>query len=223
MLEDAINQDFALLKEKARVRWLRDGDLNSAFYHGNNPPPDQSSFECFEKVISDADNISLCKSPGEEEILQELKDMSDDSAPGPDGFTSRFFVYFWSLIKADIVAAVAANPTGISDLRPISLCNVLHKLLSRILNTRLSLHLHKLVSPEQVGFVKNRSIHENIALAHDMAFDIKRPTYGGNVMVKLDMSKAYDRLSWSIILAALRASGCNEIFVDMVFRSISSP
>ncbi|KAL9680572.1 hypothetical protein QQ045_018453 [Rhodiola kirilowii] len=202
MLEDTIRQDFCLLKDKAGVRWLKDGDLNSAFYHGtikarrnlarinfvteedsdvqtseqigayavdyysnllsgHPPPPSPNAFGSFEKVISDEDNGFLTKMPLEDEIFHELKGMSDDSAPSPDGFTSRFYVFFWDIIKADVVNAVAAffhgiqilkivgatyltlifkypNPCSISDLHPISLCNVVHKLFSRILNTRLS-------------------------------------------------------------------------------------
>ncbi|CAM8930538.1 unnamed protein product [Rhodiola kirilowii] len=289
MLDDAIRQDLNLLKEKARVRWLKDGDVNSAFFHGaikmrrnqsrvnfvvdedsiaptpeqigaeavgfySNlltghtpppPPPPPDAFGYFDKVISDEENDSLSRCPTNEEILQELKSMSDDSAPGPDGFTSHFFVFFWNLIKVDVMKAVtgfffglqipsiiggtyltlipkAPNPASIADLRLISLCNVVHKLFSRVLNSRLSCILHKLVSAEQVGFVKGRSIIENIGLGHDLLFDFKRKTEGSNIMIKLDMSKAYDRISWSFILAALRASGCCENFVDLVFRCISS-
>ncbi|KAL9664302.1 hypothetical protein QQ045_019701 [Rhodiola kirilowii] len=286
MLDDVIRQDMCLLKEKARVRWLKDGDVNSAFCHGvikmrrkqsrvnfivdedasattpeqigaeavefysnlltgHNPPPPTHAFGYFEKVISDEENDSLTRCPTVDEIFQEVKGMSDDSAPGPDGFTTRFFVFFWELIKADVLKGVtgfflglqipkiiggtcltlipkAPNPSSIADLRPISLCNVVHKIFSRILNSCLSCVLHKLVSPEQVGFVKGRSILENIALGHDLLFDFNEKTDGGNIMIKLDMFKAYDRMSWSFILAALRASGCYEKFVDLVYRCISS-
>ncbi|KAL9689838.1 hypothetical protein QQ045_010229 [Rhodiola kirilowii] len=287
MLDDVIRQDLCLLKENARVRWLKDGDVNSDFFHGaikmrrvqsrvnfivdedsvtatseqigaeavgfysnlltgHNPPPPTHAFGYFDRVISDDENDELTRCPTGDEILLELKCISDDSAPGPDGFTARFFVFLWDLIKADVLKGVsgfffglqipkivggtyltlipkAPNPTSIADLRPISLCNVVHKLFSRLLNSRLSHVLHKLVSPEQVGFVKGRSILENIALGHDLLFDFKQKTKGGNIMIKLDMSKAYDRMSWSFILDALRASGCCEKFVDLIFRCISSP
>ncbi|KAL9662694.1 hypothetical protein QQ045_027527 [Rhodiola kirilowii] len=208
MLDDVIRHELCLLKEKARVRWLKDGDVNSAFFHGAikmrrvqsrvNFIVDEDSVAA--TVISDDENDELTRCPTGYEILQELK-----------GGT------YLTLIPK------ASNPTSIADLRPISLCNVVHTIFSRLLNSRLAHVLHKLVSPEQVGFVKGRSILENIALGHDMLFDFKQKTEGGNIMIKLDMSKAYDRMSWSFILAALRASGCCEKFVDLIFRCISSP
>ncbi|KAL9664143.1 hypothetical protein QQ045_019540 [Rhodiola kirilowii] len=212
-------------------------DFYSKLLTWHNPPHPVHAFGYFDKVITDDENDELSRCPTGDEIIKEFKSMSDDSAPGPDGFTARFFVFFWELIKADVVKGVsgfffglqipkiiggtyltlilkAPNPTSIADLWPISLCNVVHKIFSKLLNSRLSHVLHKLVSPEQVGFVKGRSILENIALGHDLLFDFKEKTESGNIMIKLDMSKAYDRMSWSFILALVAAKSLSISFLD---------
>lgn len=55
-------------------------------------------------------------------------------------------------------------------------------------------------------------------LAQEIIHQIKKPTVGGNVVIKLDMAKAYDRISWSYICLVLRRMGFGEMFIDMVWR-----
>ncbi|CAM8986786.1 unnamed protein product [Rhodiola kirilowii] len=140
--------------------------------------------------------------------------MNENSTPGPDGFTGRFHKTCWDIIKSDLMAAIdlyfhdfplpvsftatmlmlipkVASATNMSQLRPISLCNFCHKIISRLLSSRLSGLLPRLISEEQVGFVQGRCIHENVCLAHDLAHDLNNKIFGGNVIIKLDMAKAY--------------------------------
>ncbi|XP_055806976.1 uncharacterized protein LOC129875754 [Solanum dulcamara] len=72
------------------------------------------------------------------------------------------------------------------------------------------------------GFVKGRSISENIILAQDIIHDIKKPTIGENVIIKLDMVKAYDRVSWSYTFLVLRKMGFGETIIDMIWRIMAN-
>ncbi|KAL9667161.1 hypothetical protein QQ045_001510 [Rhodiola kirilowii] len=121
-----------------------------------------------------------------------------------------------------ILIPKVSNATSISQLRPISLCNFLHKIIARIINSRLTSFLPMIVSEEQAGFIKDRSIHENLGLAHDMVHDLNTKSRGGNVLIKLDMVKAYDKISWSFILAILRKLGFQETWCDLIYRCISN-
>ncbi|KAL9668232.1 hypothetical protein QQ045_002609 [Rhodiola kirilowii] len=90
----------------------------------------------------------------------------------------------------------------------------------RVLNDRVKGLLPSLISREQAGFVEGRNIHECIGLAHDLVKDINNKTFGGNVLIKLDMSKAYDRLSLRFLLNMLRALGFSEQWCDLIHRNI---
>lgn len=57
-----------------------------------------------------------------------------------------------------------------------------------------------MIDEQQFGFVQGRSIHESIAMAHEMVADIDRQAEGGNIIFKYDMSKAYDRVEWRFLL-----------------------
>ncbi|XP_059310157.1 uncharacterized protein LOC132061337 [Lycium ferocissimum] len=74
----------------------------------------------------------------------------------------------------------------------------------------------------KAGFVKGRSIVENVLLTQEIVSDIRLRTKSANVVMKLDMAKAYDRVSWIFLMKVLRKIGFSELVIDMIFRLVSS-
>ena len=85
------------------------------------------------------------------------------------------------------------NSSSMKELRPISLCNVLYKLVAKVLANRMKDILYRPISPSQAAFVPGLSIMDNILLASEVLHCLKRRTRGriGDVALKLDISKAY--------------------------------
>lgn len=108
----------------------------------------------------------------------------------------------------------------ISDYRPISLCIFFYKIISSIVNKRLASLLPAIISQEQSAFVKGRHITENIALAQELTYELARKTRGHNIILKLDMAKAYDRLEWDFLFAILEKFGFCKNFIDLVGKLI---
>ena len=110
-----------------------------------------------------------------------------------------------------------------NQFRPIGLCNVCYKVISKILVKRMRPLLNKIMGPAQVAFVPNRSITENVVLAqeivHSFKLTRKRKGYLG---VKLDFQKAYDRMEWSFLMKVLKALGFNEKFSNFIYQCIST-
>lgn len=97
------------------------------------------------------------------------------------------------------------HPQSFTDFRPISLSNVTQRLVSKVLNDRLSKLLSNIISPNQSGFIKERSIGEYVLLAQEIIHGIRKPNKGDNVEIKLDMHKAYD-----ILLGLFYALSCGR-------------
>jgi len=114
----------------------------------------------------------------EEEVWETIKSMPSDRAPGPDGYTGRFYKACWQVIRADLMAAIITVQQGqarrlgllnaayitlipkkndavaAKDFRPISLVHSFGKLLTKILANRLAPLLDSLVSSNQSAFVR---------------------------------------------------------------------
>lgn len=95
-------------------------------------------------------------------------------------------------------------------------------MISRVLHDRMVEVLPKIISQNQAGFVKGRSITENVLLAQEIIRDINRRNRNTNVVVKLDMTKAYDRVSWIYLTKVLRCFGFSEVIIDMIWRLVSN-
>lgn len=200
-------------------------------------------FRNVEATITDEDNMMIQDIPSEEEIKDAVFFINPDSTTGPDGYNGLFFQNAWEIIKTDMCNYVHSffngdglsrfftysclvlipkikAPTELSHLRPISLANVTNKIISKILAVRFAVLLPKFISENQAGFVKGRLITENVSLAQELIHGIKHHDGSGNLIIKLDMSKAYDRLSWSFLKKSMNKFGFSDRVTDIIFRLI---
>lgn len=98
-----------------------------------------------------------------------------------------------------------------------------NKIITKLLVLRLAPLLPRIISPTQSAFVLGRVIHDNVLLVQVLVHDLNRHTWGNNVVLKLDMAKAYDKMSWSFIIKMLRSFGFSEQWVSLIRRAIFGP
>lgn len=91
------------------------------------------------------------------------------------------------------------NPSNFADFRPISLCNFIHKSLTKIIDLRLGNIFPSIIFDNQVGFVKGHNITDNMLFALELATSINRKSRGNNLIIKLDLQKSFDRISWDFL------------------------
>lgn len=87
------------------------------------------------------------------------------------------------------------NAETLNEYRPISLCNCIYKIISKVIARRLKRILSNNISAEQFGFLEGRQIYEAIGVAQEGLHSLKTKKLKGAIL-KIDLSKAYDKVSW---------------------------
>ncbi|XP_060190609.1 uncharacterized protein LOC132619859 [Lycium barbarum] len=206
---------------------------------------DSTIFNHIQELISGEDNKLLAEQPTMEEVKKAVFELNGDSACGPDGFSGIYYQKCWEVVKDDVYCVVKAFFEGqtlpksithtnlvllpkknvveaFSDMRPISLSNFINKVISRVVHDRLDKLLTKVISPNQSGFVKGRNIMENVLLTQEIVTDIRKRGKTANVVIKLDMAKAYDRVSWLYLCKVMGKMGFSSFFIDLIWRLLAN-
>ncbi|XP_042489716.1 uncharacterized protein LOC122069718 [Macadamia integrifolia] len=197
----------ALWAEKAKLRWMKNGDCNSKLFHLSvkmRRARNQISalkredgiiehhdlLDCIPKILSNEDVASLEATPSREEIKKAVWDMDPDSSLGPDGFPGKFFRKCWEIVETDFGKAYAS--------------------------------FAGLVSDEQGAFQKGKIISSNISLASKLENLMHSAMRGGGMGLKLDVQKAYDSLSWKFLFATLIKFGLSDKWISWIQLLLSS-
>jgi hypothetical protein len=103
--------------------------------------------------------------------------------------------------------------------RLIVLCNVVYKIISKVIKNRLKSLLPSLISQEQVGFVEGRQIMDNIIQAHEIIHTLKLHKREG-MIIQLDLAKSYDKISWHYMVKTLEAFGFTHHWISWIVHLI---
>jgi hypothetical protein len=195
--------------------------------------------EVIPHLVTDDVNEILTMLPSAEEIKAAVFALNKDSAPGPDGFGAFFFQHYWEIVHKDVINPVLEFFTSgwilpgynsniiallpkipdahsIDQYRPIAMANFKFKIISKIIADRLASIMPSLVSEEQKGFIHERNIKDCLCTASEAINLLQNKSFGGNLALKIDITKAFDTLDWSFLIKVLTAFGFNEKFCHWI-------
>ena len=110
----------------------------------------------------------------------------------------------------------------LADFRPISLMNVIYKFISKLLSSILKSTLQSIISDVQGAFIKGRQISDNIIVAREVIYYMMTTKRTKSYFaLKLDMSKAFDRIEWSFFMQAMKGFGLDIRLTNMVMKCVS--
>ena len=212
-----------------------------------NPVELEEVLDGVTRVVSNEMNDQLLCDFTASEVEQALFQMGPLKAPGPDGMSPIFYQKFWHIVGSDVTAGVLSclrdgvllqkinhtniclipkiqNPLSTKDYRPISLCNVVYKIVAKVLANRLKKVLPQVISETQSAFVPGRLISDNILIAFETLHHMHQMRQGqqGYMALKLDMSKAYDRVEWVFLERIMLTMGFHRKWVDLMMGCVRS-
>jgi hypothetical protein len=195
-------------------------------------------------MVSDNENVELTRPFSPEEVRKAIMEMKANSAPGPDGLPVVFFQKFWEKLQAAVMPMFqelfvgtlvmsrlnfgvitlipkVAGATDIRQFRPITVVNVIQRIISKVCALRLAPVLERLTHPYQFAFLKGRYIHDGILALHEIIHEVKVQHQRG-VFLKLDFQKAYDRLDWTFLRHALLRRGLDDRMISWIMQIVMS-
>jgi hypothetical protein len=226
--EDKHHLMFDFFEQLLGTAGSRNCSLNLGFFHRHG-----AELSALDQPIS------------EEEVWDSVKSMPADRAPGPDGYIGQFYKSCWNIIKADFMAAIMNlfqgddmklwllnsayltlipkkdDAISAKDFCPISLIYSFVKLITKILANWLAPLLDSLVATNQSAFIRGRCIHDNFILVQQsikLFHKLKVPS----LFLKLNISKAFDSISWPFLFEVLSHVGFGSRWCKLVGNILSS-
>ncbi|KAL0411073.1 UNVERIFIED_CONTAM: hypothetical protein Slati_3697000 [Sesamum latifolium] len=187
----------------------------------------------------------LCDMPMQEEVRETVFSIEPESVAGSDGFGAFFYHTCWDFVSEDLFGTVTEfflgvampksftattislipktdSPASWSEYRRISLCNVTNKICTKLMTIRLGRVLPKVLSLYQSGFVPGWLLRDNVLLAQELIHSLECRRADANVIFKLDMTKAYDRVSWEFLYQVLRHKGFPKRWINLEANTVSN-
>jgi len=197
----------------------------------------------FPWFVNEEINREIMEEVIEDKIKDVLHRCHKYKIPGLDGWTIEFYLSFYDLIGKDLLDVVEESrreghfpaplnstfialipntdtPQCMDEFRPISLCNCIYKIMENVMDRRIKGVLSTLISKEKFKFLEGRQIHEAIRVAHEWIHSMKTKKLKGEIL-KIDLSKAYDRVNWLYIRFILTHLGFEFDFIKWVMCCIS--
>ncbi|KAJ9536697.1 hypothetical protein OSB04_un000082 [Centaurea solstitialis] len=274
--------------QRAKVKWLREGDSNTRFFHmvikekrhsqqihairnmsGSYVYDDDVPVAFLDhlksiigttdqtidprvpeglltKTLSMEDANFMIRQFSDNDIKEAMFGIGNEKAPGPDGFSAKFFKATWDIVGKDVSIAIhnffyrshlvgelnhtllcllpkSPNASSVSDFRPIACCTVLYKCISKMLVARIKPVLDELVSRTQSAFIPGRKITDNILMAHELVVGYHLHVGQPRCAFKIDIRKAYDMVSWEFLINMLTGFGFHPALVRWIKEMITTP
>lgn len=198
----------------------------------------------FPRFVEVGEEGDLAKEVSLGELEATIQVFQRDKSSGPDGWSTKFYLAFFDLlgqeilkvinhcclsrkipttIKSTFIALIPKfdKPASFNDFWPISLCNFLYKIMAKILANRLKPILSAHIPPKQFDFLQQRQIQKAIITTQELLHSVQIKNMKGMVL-KVDLSKAFDRASLLYIHMLLTHLGFPYMFIKWIMSCISN-
>jgi hypothetical protein len=220
-------------RQRSKRHGYKDGDQNTKFFHAW--ANQRRKFNSIKK-INDVEGNGWTSQEGIGRAFSSYFQSLFSSA-GSEGLQELLEVvqprvlYFLNLglfdpsLNFTYIALILklSQSIDVTNYRSISLCNVLYKIIAKVLANKLKRVLPGIISPQQSAFVLGRLISDNVIVAYEVLHTMHTRIRGkmGFMEIKLDMSKAYNRVEWGFLEAIMRRLRFVELWIELIMKCVS--
>ncbi|KAK3220120.1 hypothetical protein Dsin_014090 [Dipteronia sinensis] len=235
-------------RQKSRVRWLKEGDKNTKFFHLLANDRKRRNFIkdiTVEGELSKEEKVKLEGNFSIEEAWEALCSCDGNKAPGPDGLNLNFIKENWVVIREDFLKFLkeffkdgsivkelnntfialipkVSKPTTLKEFRPISLVGSKYKILAKILANRIKKVMNSVIGENQMAFIQNRQLVDSYVIAKEIIQNWRKEMEGG-LIVKIDFEKAYDSVDFQFLDTMMEGMGFGYRWRQWIRCCISTP
>lgn len=195
--------------------------------------------------LNDRDIAFLDNIPNDIEIKKGIFSMEGLKAIGPDRVQPLFYQKHWEIVKKFVCSFVKKcfmknefpnhlnkslitfipkidNPKLINQFRTITLCNVIDKVVIKVIFQMIRLILDKIVGPFQSSFMPGRQTMDNIIISQEIIHTLmNKKGKSGGMVLKIDLEKAYDRVNWSLLVKVLQNFNFSTNFIKLIMSCVA--
>ncbi|KAI0530979.1 hypothetical protein KFK09_000528 [Dendrobium nobile] len=216
-------------KQRAKIKWWKEGDCNSNFFHSYANARRNSNFI---NSIRGADgNMEEEPDRVEEVLMQFFKNKWQQRNCKLDGWLEsnsyldeedrKWLNNDFTLLEVEKCYQIFR---WFYCPRPISLCNTLYKIAAKVLFNRMAGIIPKLISREQAAFLSGRSLNDQVILAQEIFHKFRySKSNKGLVSFKIDMEQAYDSMGWPALNKVLYYFRFPEKFCNLLMECVKNP
>ncbi|VFQ80232.1 unnamed protein product [Cuscuta campestris] len=211
------NKEHCFWKKKCNLKWFKDGDANSSFFH--SLVKDRRRHQRIHSLKDDDGQTQNDPLVLESMVISYYHNLFNNTEPPPAEDTYEDFLSsIPTIIDQNQNQFLMRLPTEEEVKNNLSIClsTVASEIATKCIANRLRQLLPLIISEEQGAFVPGREISDQILITKEMAHNMDRKAEGGNIIIKLDMTKAFDKVKWSYLLDILQKFGFCRSFLHMV-------
>ncbi|XP_030494775.2 uncharacterized protein LOC115710555 [Cannabis sativa] len=195
--------------QKAKITWLQDGDCNTTFFHASIKHmlrqnrilaiEQQDGSRIHDPTLITTAFLEFYKNLGGVWLEDNWETIGDEICKAVKSVLESGKIL--KVINSTIITLVpkVKCPNTAKDFRPITCCNVIYNIATKLLSSRIMTILPEIISHSQGGFIKGRYIGHNIMICQDLVRHYGRKSNKPSYMIKLDLQKAYDTIEWAFI------------------------
>ncbi|XP_030449341.2 uncharacterized protein LOC115671829 [Syzygium oleosum] len=214
-------QEESFFKQKSRIKWLKEGDMNSKYFHHF-----VNKRQLHNRILSVSDDDGAVLSDPRlihSHIVSFFETLLKANSPTLRPTCAEVRAVVDRALSANQILFLSREVTDIEIRNSLFSLAKVYKCITKILANRLAFVLPSIISNSQNAFVKGRRIGDNILLAQELFAGFHHEPYRPKCAIKVDFQKAYDTVDWAFLETVLQTFGFPQLFVKLIMECVTSP